>query len=204
MDEAQAGIKIAGRNINLSCADDTTLMEESEELKSLLMKLKDDSEKVGLKLNIQKTKIMASGPITSWQIDEETVKTVADFSWGGSKITAYDDYNHEIKRHLLFGRKVMTTLDSILKSIGITLPTNVHLVKAIVFPVVMYGCESWTIKKAEDQRSDALELWCWRRLLRVPWTARRSNQSILKEINPECSLEGLMLKLKLQHFGHWM
>ena len=175
-----------------------------EELKSLLMKVKEESEKVDLKLNIQKTKIMASGPITSWQIDGETVETVADFIFGGSKITADDDRSHEIKRCLLLGRKVMTNLDSILKSRGITLPKKVHLVKAMVFPVLMYGCESWTVKKPECQRIDAFELWCWRRLLRVPWTARRSNQSILKEISPGCSLEGLMLKLKLQYFGHLM
>ena len=201
-----AGIKIAGRNINnLRYADDTTLMVESEEaLKSLLMKVKEESEKVGLKLNIQKTKIMASDPITSWQIDGETMETVADFSLGGSKITGDGDCSHEIKRRLLLGRKAMTNLDSILKSRDITLPTKVHLVKAMVFPVVMYRCESWTKKKAEHQRIDAFELWCWRRLLRVPWTARRSNQSILKEINSGCSLEGLMLKLKLQYFGHLM
>ena len=205
MDEAEAGIKFARRNINnLRYADDTTLMAESEELKSLLMKVKEESEKVGLKLNIQKTKIMAFGPITSWQIDEETVETVADFIFGGSKITADGDCSHEIKRRLLLGRKVMTNLDSIFKSRDITLPTKVHLVKAMVFPVVMYGCESWTVKKAERQRIDAFELWCWRRLLRVPWTARRSNQSILKEISPACSLEGLMLKLKFQYFGHLM
>ena len=154
--------------------------------------------KVGLKLNIQKTKIMASGPITSWQIDRETVETVADFIFGGSKITADGDCSHEIIRHVLLGRKVMTNLDSILKSREITLPKKVHLVKAMVFPVVMYGCESWTLKKAEHRRIDALELWCWRRLLRVPWTARRSNHSILKEISPGYSLEGLILKLKLQ------
>ena len=159
------------------------------------MKVKEESEKVGLKLNIQKTKIMASGPITSWQIDGETV---TDFILGGSKITADGDCSHEIKRHLLLGRKIMTNLDSILKSKDITLPTKVHLVKAMVFPMVMYGYESWMVKKAEHQRIDAFELWCWRRLLRVPWTARRSNQSILKEISPGCSLEGLMLKLKLQ------
>ena len=147
---------------------------------------------------------MASGPITSWQIEGETVETVADFIWGGSKITADGDCSQKIKKHLLLGKKVMTNLDSILKSRDITLSTQVHLVKAIVFPVVMYGCESWTIKKAECQRTDAFELWCWRRLLRVPWTARRSNQSILKEISPGCSLEGLMLKLKLQYFGHLM
>ena len=196
LDEAQAGIKIAGRNINnLRYADDTSLMAESkEELKSLLMKVKEESEKVGLKLNIQKTKIMASSPITSWQIDGETV---ADFIFLGSQITADGDCSHEIKRHLLLGRKVMTNLDSILKSRDITLPTKVCLVKAMVLAVVMYGCESWTVKKAECQRIDAFELWCWRRLLRVPWTARRSNQSILKEISPECSLERLMLELKL-------
>ena len=194
LEEAQAGIKIVGRNTNnLRYADDTTLMAESEELKSLLMKVKEESEKVGLKLKIQKTKIMASGPITSWQIDGETVETVADFIFLGSKITADGDCNHEIKRCLLLGRKVMTNLDSILKSRDITLPTKFHLVKAMVFPVVMYGCESWTVKKAECQRIDAFELWCWRRLLRVPWTARRSNQSILKEISPEYSLVGLML-----------
>ena len=203
--EAQAGIKVAGRNINnLRYADDTTLMAEREELKSLLMKVKEESEKVGLKLNIQKTKITASGPITSWQIDGETVETVADFIFWGSKITADGDCSHEIKRHLLIGRNAMTNLDSILKTRGITLPAKVHLVKAMVFPVVMYECESWTKKKAECQRIDAFELWCWRRLLRVPWTARKSNQSILKEISPECSLEGLMLKLKLQYFGHLM
>ena len=167
------------------------------------MKVKVESEKLGLKLNIQKTKIMASGPITSWEIDGETVETVADFILGGFKITADGDCSHEIKRCLLLGRKVMTNLDSILKSRDITLSTKVHLVKAMVFPVVMYGCESWTIRKAEH-RFDAFELWCWRRLLRVPWTARRSNQSILKEISPEYTLEGLMLKLKLQYFGHLM
>uniref|UniRef100_A0A4W2HCP5 RNA-directed DNA polymerase n=1 Tax=Bos indicus x Bos taurus TaxID=30522 RepID=A0A4W2HCP5_BOBOX len=206
LDEAQAGIKIARRNINnLRYADDTTLMAESvEELKSLLMKVKEEGEKAGLKLNIQKTKIMASGPITSWQIDGETAETVADFIFGGSKITADGDCSHEIKRCLLLGRKVMTNLDSILKSRDITLPTKVHLVKAMVFPVVMYRCKSWTIKKAECRRIDAFELWCWRRLLRVPWTARRSNQSILKEISRGCSLEGLMFKLKLQYFGHLM
>jgi len=165
------------------------------------MKVKEESEKVGLKLNIQKTKIMASSPITSWQIGGETV---ADFIFLGSKINADGDCSHEIKRHLLLGRKVMTNLDSTLKSRDITLSTKVHLVKATAFPVVMYGCESWTIKKADRWQIDAFELWCWRRLLRVPWTARRSNQSILKEINPGCSLEGLILKLKLQIFGHLM
>ena len=206
LEEAQAGIKIAGRNINnLRYADDTTLMAESEEeLKSLLMKVKEESEKVGLKLNIQKTKIMASGPITSWEIDGETVETVSDFILGGSKITVDGDCSHEIKRRLLLGRKVMTNLDRIFKSRDISLPTNVRLVKAVVFPVIMYGCESWTVKKGEHRRIDAFELWCWRRLLRVPWTTRRSNQSILKEISPGCSLEGMMLKLKLQNFGHLM
>ena len=179
-----------------------SLMAESEELKSLLMKVKEESEKVGLKPNIQKTKITASGPITSWQIDGETVETVADFIFLGSKITTDGDCSHEIKRRLFLGRKVMTNLDSILKCRDITLPMNVLLSKAMVFPVVMYGCESWTIKKAECQRIDVFELWCWGRLLRVPWTARRSNQSILKEVSPGCSLEGLMLKLKLQYFGH--
>ena len=166
------------------------------------MKVKEESKKFGLKLNIQKTKIMAAGPITSWQIDGLTVETVTDFIFGGSKITADCDCSHEIKRHLLLGRKVMTKLDNILKSRDITLPTKVHLVKTMVFPVVTYGCEIWTTKKTEHQRIDAFELWCWRRLLRVPWTARRSNQSILKEISPEYSLEGLMLKLK--YFGHLM
>ena len=168
------------------------------------MKVKEESEKVGLKLNIQKPKIMASGPITSWHIDGETVETAADFIFLGSKITADGDCSHEIKRRLLLGKKVMTNLDSILKSRVITLSTKVRPVKAMVFPVLMYGCERWTIKKAEHQRIDAFELWCWRRLLRVPWTARKSNQSILKEISPGCSLEGLLLKLKLQYFGHPM
>ena len=167
-----------------------------------MIKVKEESEKVGLKFNIQKTKIMASSPITSWQIDGETVETVADFIFLGSKITADGDFSHEIKRCLLLGRKVMTNLDSILKSRGITLSTNIRLVKAMVFPVVMYGCESWTVKKAEHRRIDAFELWCWRRLLRAPWTSRRSNQSVLKEISPGCSLDGLMLKLKIQYFGH--
>ena len=156
------------------------MAESEEELKSLLMKVKEESEKVGLKPNIQKTKIMASGPITSWEIDGETVKTVSDFIFFGSKITADGDCSHEIKRRLLLGRKVMTNLDSILKSRDITLPSKVHLVKAMVFPVVLYGYESWTVKKAEHQRIDAFELWCWRRLLRVPWNARRSDQSFLK------------------------
>ena len=206
LEDAQAGIKIARRNINnLRYADDTTVVAESEEeLKSLLMKVKEESEKVGLKLNIQKTKILASGPITSWEIDGETVETVTDFTLGVSKITADGDCSHEIKRCLLLGRKVMTNLYSILRSRDITLPTKVCLVKAVVFPVVIYGCENWTIKKVEHRRIDAFELWCWRRLLRVPWTARRSNQSIPKEISPEYSLEGVMLKLKLQYFGHLM
>ena len=200
LDETQAGIKIVRGNIsNFRYADDATLMAESEEeLKSLLMKVKVKSEKVGLKLNIQKTKIMASGPITSWQIEGEKVEIVTKFIFLGFKITADGDCSHEIKRCLLLGRKAMKYLDSILKSRSISLPTKVSLVKGMVFPVVMYGCESWTIKKAERQRIDAFEPWFWRRLLRVPWTAR-SNQSILKEINPQYSLEGLMLKL--QSFG---
>ena len=199
LEETQAGIKIAGRNIsNLRYSDDTTLMAESEEeLKSLLMKVKEESEKVGLKLNIQKTKIMASGPITSWEIDGETVETVSDFNFMGSKIIVDGDCSHEIKRCLLLGRKVMTNLDSILKSRAIALPTKVYLVKAMIFPVVIYGCESWTVMKAECQRIDTIELWCWQRFLRVPWTARRSNQSILKEISPGFSLERMMLKLVL-------
>ena len=191
LDEAQAGIKIARRNLNnLRYADDTTLMAESkEELKILLMKVKEENEKAGLKLNIQKTKIMVSGPITSWQIDGETMETVTDFNFLGSIITAGGDCSHEMKSCLLLRRKAMMNLDSILKSRDITLPTKFCLVKPIVFPVVVYRCE---------------KLWCWRRLLRVPWTARRSNQSILKEISPGCSLEGLMRKLKLQYFGHLM
>ena len=168
------------------------------------MKVKEESEKVGLKLNIQKTKIMVSGPITSWEIDRETVETVSDFIFLGSKITADGHCSHEIKRHLLLGRKIMINLDSILKSRDITLPTKVRLVKAMVFPVVIYGCNSWTVKKAERRRIDAFELWCWTRLLSVPWTARRSKQSILKEISPGISLEGMMLKLKVQYSGHLM
>ena len=175
------------------------MAESEEELTSLLMKVKEESEKVGLKLNIQKTKIMASDPITSWEIDGETVETESDFIFWGSKITADGDCSHEIKT--LLGRKVMTNLDSVLKSRDITLPTKIRLVKAMVFPVVICGCESWTIQRAECCRIDAFELWCWRRLLRVPWTARRSNQSILKEISPGCSLEGLTLKLKLPYFS---
>ena len=195
LEEAQAGIKIAGRNINnFRYADDTTLMAESEEeLKTLLMKVKEESEKVGLKLNIQKTKIMASGPITSWQIDGETMETVRDFILGGSKSLQMVIAVMKLKDTNSLEEK----LDSIFKSRDITLPTKVRLVKAMVFPVVMCGCESWTIKKAEHQRIDSFELWYWRRLLRVPWTARRSSQFILKEISPGCSLEGLMLRLKL-------
>ena len=198
LEEAQAGVKIDRRNINnLRCADDTTLMAESdEELKSLLMKVKEESEKADLKLNIQKTKIMASSPNTT-ENRQGNNGNRGRLCFLGSKIIADGDCSHETKRHLLLGRKVMTNLDSILKSKDLTLPTKVHLVKVIVFPVVVYGYESWTTKKAENQRIDAFELWCWRRLLRVPWTARRSNQSILKEISPENSLEGLMLKLKL-------
>ena len=180
------------------------MTEIEGELKSLLMKVKEESEKAGLKLNIKKMKIMASGPITSWQIDGEKLEIVTDFIFLGSKITADGDCSHEMKRCLLLGRKAMTNLGSELKSRDITLLTKVCLVKAMVFPVIMYGCESWTTKKAECQRINAFELWCWRKLLRVPWTARRSNQLILKEINPEYSLEGLMLKLTLQYFGQLM
>ena len=199
LDEAQAGIKIAGRNINnFRYAYDTILIAESEEeVNSLLMRVKEESEKVALKLNLQKTKIMASGYITSWQTGGEKVEAVTDFIFLCSKITADGNCSHEIKRHLLLGRKAMTNLDSILKSIDVTLPTTVHIIKATVFSVVMYRCESWTIKKVKGQRIDAFELWCWRRLFSVPWTARRSNYSMLKEINPEYSLEGLRLKLKL-------
>ena len=180
------------------------MAESKKELKRLLMKLKEECEKSGLKLNIQKMNIMAFSPVSSWQIDGETMETVTDFIFLGSKITADGDCSHEIKRHFLLGRKVMTNLDSILKSRDITLPTKVHRVKATAFPIVMYRCESWTIKKTEHQRIDAFELWCWRRLLRVPCTARISNQSILREINLECSLEGLMLKVKFHYFGHLM
>ena len=206
LDEAQAGVKTVGRNINnLIYAHDTTLIAESEEeLKSLLMKVKEKSEKVGLKINIQKAKIMTSGLITSRQTDGETVETVTDFIFLGSKITAHGDSSHAIKRRLLLGRKAMTNLDSILKSRDVTLTTKVCVVKVMFFPVVVHECESWTIKKAECRRTDVFELWCWRRLLRVPWTARRSSQSILKEISPEYSMEGLMLKLKIQYFGHLM
>ena len=179
------------------------MAESEEEPKSLLIKVKEESENAGLKLNIQKTKIMISGPIISWQIDGETMGTVIDFIFLGSKITSDGDCSYEIKRHWLLGRKAMTNLDSVLESRDITLLTKVCIVKAMVFPVVMYGCESWTIKKVEHQRIDVFELWCWRRLLRVPWIAKRSNQSP-KEISPEYSLEGLMLKLKLQNFGHLM
>ena len=202
LDEAQAGIKVARRNVNnLRYADDTTLMAESEEeLKSLLMEVKEESGKAGLKLSIQKKTIMTSGPITSWQIDGETMETVTDCIFLGSKITTDGDCSHEINRRLFLGRIAMTNLDSVWSNRDITLPTKVCRVKAMIFPEVMYGCESWTIKKAECWRIDAFELWCWRRLLRVPWTVRRSNQSVLKEINLEYSLEGLMLKL--QYFGH--
>ena len=179
------------------------MAESEEELRSLLMMV-EESERAGLQLNIKKTKIMAFGPITSWYIPVEKVGAVIDFLFLGSEITADGDSSHEIRRRLLLGRKVMTNLASVLKSRDITLPTKILKVKAMVFPVVTYGCESWTVKKAEHQRIDTFKLWCWRRLLRVLWTARRSNQSILKEINPEYSLEGLMLKLKLQYFGHLM
>ena len=204
LDEAQAGIKSAGRNINnLRYADDSTLMAESkEELKSLMIKSERGEWNSWLKVNIQKIKITAWSPITSWQKDGETMKTVTDFIFGSSKIIADGDCSREIKRHLLLGSKAMTNLDSILRSRDITLSTKIHLVKTMVFPVVMYGSESWTLKRAERQRIDAFELWCWRRLLRAPWTAWRSNQSMLKEISPEYSLEGLMLKL--QYFGHLM
>ena len=206
LDEAQAGFKMAGRNINnLRYADDTNLMAESEEeLKIRLMKVKEESAKVGLKFNIQKSKILASSPITSWQIDGEKWKQWLTLFLGGSKITADGDCSHEFKRCLLLGRKVMTNLDSMLKSRDVTLPTKLRLVKAMVFPVVMYGSESWSIKKAEHRRIDAFELWCWRRLLKVLCTSRRSSQSILKEISPEYLLAGLILKLILQYFGHLM
>ena len=191
LDELQAGIKIGGRRINnLRYADDTILMAESEqELKSLFMRVKEESQRAGLKLNIKKTKIMASGPIAAWQIEGEKVEVVTDLLFLGSKITVDGDCSHEIRRQLLLGRKATTNLDSVLKSRDITLPTKVCIVKAVVFPVVMYSCESWTVKKAKHQRTDAFELWCWRRLLRVPWTARGSNHSILREIKPEYLLE---------------
>ena len=206
LDELQTGIKTVGSNINnLKYLDDTTLMEKSEDkLNSFLMRVKQKSERAGLKLNTKKTKIMASSHITSWQIEWGKVKVVTDFLFLNSKITGDADCRHEIRRHLLLERKAITNLDSILKSKDITLLTKVPIVKAMVFLVVMYGCETWTIKKVQHQRMDVFKLWCWRRLLRVPWTARRSNQSILKEINSEYSLEGLMLKLKLQYFGHLM
>ena len=202
--KAQVGIKIAKKNINnLRYAGDTALMAENEEeLKSSLMKVKEVNKKVALKPDIQKTKTMTSSPITSWQIDGETMEIVTDFIFWGSKVTADGDCSHEIRSHLPLGRKAVTNLDSVLKSRDVTLLTKVQIVKAMVSPVVMYRCESWTIKKAECQRFDAFKLWCWRRLLRAPWTDRISNQSILKEINPECSLEGLMLKL--QYLGHLM
>ena len=204
LDEAQAGIKIAGRNINnFRYADDTTLMAETEELKSLLMKVKEESEKVGLKLNIQKTKIMASGPITSWQIDGETMETVRNFTFGGSKITADGDRAMKLKDAYSWKKSYDQPRQHIKKQ-TCYLPTKVCLVKAMVFPVLMYGCESWTIKKVERRKIDAYELWCWRRLLRVPWTARRSTQSILREISPEYPLDGQMLKLKLKYFSHLM
>ncbi|KAK9403536.1 Reverse transcriptase domain-containing protein [Crotalus adamanteus] len=180
------------------------MAESEEELKSLLMRVKKESAKVGLKLNIKKTKIMASGPLNSWQIDGEEMEVVTDFIFLGSKITSGGDCSQEIKRRLLLGKKAMANLDSILKSRDITLPTKVRIVQAMVFPVAMYGCESWTIRKSERQRIETFELWCWRRLLRVPWTARRSNRSVLEEINPDCSLEGQILKLKLKYFGHLM
>ena len=204
LDELQAGIKIGRRNINnLRYVDDITLMAESEEeLKNLLIRVKEESERAGLRLNVKKTKIMASNPITAWQIEGEKVEVVTDFLFLGSKITVDGDCSHEIRRRLLLGRKAMTNIDSVFKSRDITLPTKVPIGKALVFPVVMYSCESWTVKKAEHERIDAFKLWCWRRLLEVPWTARRSNQSILREDNPAYSLEGLMLKLKLQYFGH--
>ena len=205
LDELQARIKIGRRNINnLRYADDTTLMAESEgELNGLLMRVTEERERAGLRLNIRKTKIVTSGPITTWQIEGEKGEAVTDFLFLGSKITADGDCSHQIRRRLLLGRKAVTT-DSVLKSGDITLLKKICVVKTMVLPVVMYGCESWTIKKGECQRIDTFELWCWRRLLKVPWTARRSNQSILRKINPEYSLEGLMLKLKLQYLSHQM
>ena len=205
LDELQAGIKRGGRSMNnLRYGDDNTLMaERKEKLKNLLMKVKEEIEKTGLKLGISKSKIIASGPIISWQIEGENVEVMTNFLLCGSKITEDSEYSHEIRRRLLFGRKAMTNIDSVLKSRDITLLTKVCIVKTMVFPVVTYGCESWTKKKAEYQRIDAFELWCWRRVLKVPWKAR-SNQSILKEINSEHSLKGLRLKLKFQYFGHLM
>ena len=204
VDELQAGIKIARRKVNnLRHADNSTLMAESEEeLKSLLMRVKEESEKARLKLNIKKTNILASSPITSWQIEGEMVEAVTDFLFLGSKITVGGDRSHEIRRQLFIDRKAMTNLDSLLKSRDITLPTKVRIVKAMVFLVVMYSCENWTIKKAEYQRTDVFRLWCWRRILKVPWMARKSNQSILREINPE--LVGRTLEQKLQYVGHLM
>ena len=205
LDELQTRIKIGRRNIYLRYADDITLEGESkEEPKNLLMRVKEEREKAGLKLNIKKTRTMASNPIISWQIEGGKMEMVTNMPFLGSKITVDGDYSHEIRRRLLLGRKAIIDLDNILKSRDISLLTKVCIVTTMVFPVVTYGCESWTVKKAECQKIDAFKLWCWRRLLRVPWTAKRLNQSILKEINPEYSLEGLMLKLKLQYFGHLM
>ena len=205
LDELQAGIKIGRINIYLKSADDITLVRESkEELKNLLMRVKEEKRKSWLKTKFKKTKIMASDPIISWQIEGGKVEVVTNMPFLGSKITADGDCSHEIRRQLLLGKKAIIDLDSILKSRDISLSTNVCIVMTMVFPVVTYGCESWTVNKAECQRIDAFKLWCWRRLLRIPWTAGRSNQSILKEINPEYSLEGLMLKLKLQYFGYLM
>uniref|UniRef100_A0A803TXW0 ribonuclease H n=1 Tax=Anolis carolinensis TaxID=28377 RepID=A0A803TXW0_ANOCA len=206
IDESKAGVKISGRNINnLRYADDTTLMAESEEeLRSLITKVKEESAKAGLQLNIKKTKIMVTRPIDNWQIEGENVEAVADFIFLGAKITADADCSQEIRRRLLLGRRAMANLDKILKSRDITLATKVHIVKAMVFPIVTYGCESWTIRKAERKKIDAFELWCWRKILRAPWTTRRSNQSILQEIMPDCSLEGRILEAKLKYFGHIM
>uniref|UniRef100_A0A803T5B0 ribonuclease H n=1 Tax=Anolis carolinensis TaxID=28377 RepID=A0A803T5B0_ANOCA len=206
LDESKAGVKISGRNINnLRYADDTTLMAESEEeLRSLITKVKEESAKAGLQLNIKKTKIMATRPIDNWQIEGENVEAVTDFIFLGAKITADADCSQEIRRRLLLGRRAMVNLDKILKSRDITLATKVRIVKAMVFPIVTYGCESWIIRKAERRKIDAFELWCWRKILRVPWTARRSNQSILQEIMPDCSLEGRILEAKLKYFGHIM
>uniref|UniRef100_A0A803T8A9 Reverse transcriptase domain-containing protein n=1 Tax=Anolis carolinensis TaxID=28377 RepID=A0A803T8A9_ANOCA len=206
LDESKAGVKISGRNINnLRYADDTTLMAENEEeLRSLITKVKEECAKAGLQLNIKKTKIMATRPIDNWQIEGENVEAVTDFIFLGAKITADADCSQEIRRRLLLGRRAMANLDKILKSRDITLATKVRIVKAMVFPIATYGCESWTIRKAERKKIDAFELWCWRKILRVPWTARRSNQSILQEIMPDCSLEGRILEAKLKYFGHIM